>query len=65
MALEKAAGRLLPGYRAVFILHDVEGYAHDEVARMCGISSGTSKSQLHKAQMKLRRMLRPRARGSL
>ncbi len=58
-ALERAIERLPPGYRAVFILHDVEGYEHDEVARMCGISSGTSKSQLHKARMKLRRMLRP------
>ncbi|MBV9927243.1 MAG: RNA polymerase sigma factor [Acidobacteria bacterium] len=59
VALEKAVERLPPGYRAVFILHDVEGYEHDEVARLCGISSGTSKSQLHKARMKLRRMLRP------
>jgi RNA polymerase sigma-70 factor (ECF subfamily) len=56
--LETAIGRLPPGYRTVFILHDVEGYEHDEVARMCGISSGTSKSQLHKARMKLRQMLK-------
>jgi RNA polymerase sigma-70 factor (ECF subfamily) len=58
-ALERAVGRLPPGYRAVFILHDVEGYEHDEVARMCGITSGTSKSQLHKARMKLRQLLSP------
>ena len=66
-ALERAVGRLPPGYRAVFILHDVEGYEHDEVARMCGITSGTSKSQLHKARMKLRQLLSPRGltRGRL
>jgi RNA polymerase sigma-70 factor (ECF subfamily) len=58
VALETAIGNLPPGYRAVFILHDVEGYEHEEVARMCGISSGTSKSQLHKARMKLRQMLK-------
>ena len=59
VALETAIGKLPPGYRAVFILHDVEGYEHEEVARMCGISSGTSKSQLHKARMRLRQMLKP------
>ncbi len=59
VALETAIVRLPPGYRAVFVLHDVEGYEHEEVARMCGISPGTSKSQLHKARMKLRRMLKP------
>lgn len=59
VTLEQAIVRLPPGYRAVFVLHDVEGYEHEEVARMCGISSGTSKSQLHKARMRLRRMLRP------
>lgn len=59
-ALEAAIGKLPPGYRTVFVLHDVEGYEHEEVARMCGISPGTSKSQLHKARMKLRRLLKSR-----
>lgn len=49
--------RLPPGYRAVFILLDVEGYEHIEIRRMCGISAGNSKSQLHKARTKLRRLL--------
>ena len=48
---------LPPGYRSVFVLHDVEGFEHSEVARMLGISVGTSKSQLHKARLKLRGML--------
>jgi RNA polymerase sigma-70 factor (ECF subfamily) len=64
VALEQAVVRLPPGYRAVFVLHDVEGYEHEEVARMCGISPGTSKSQLHKARMRLRRMLSPPAEVS-
>jgi RNA polymerase sigma-70 factor (ECF subfamily) len=41
----------------VFVLHDVEGFEHEEVARMLGISVGTSKSQLHKARLKLRGLL--------
>jgi RNA polymerase sigma-70 factor (ECF subfamily) len=57
VALEAAVARLPPGYRAVFVLHDVEGYEHEEVARLCGISAGTSKSQLHKARARLRRLL--------
>jgi RNA polymerase sigma-70 factor (ECF subfamily) len=48
---------LPPGYRAVFVLHDVEGHEHEEVARLLGCSVGTSKSQLHKARMKLRNLL--------
>jgi RNA polymerase sigma-70 factor (ECF subfamily) len=58
IALDKAVGALPPGYRAVFVLHDVEGHEHEEVARMLGCSVGTSKSQLHKARMKLRGLLR-------
>ncbi len=57
MDLKKAISELPPGYRSVFVLHDVEGYEHSEVARMMGISIGTSKSQLHKARLKLRGML--------
>ncbi|MCA1594584.1 MAG: RNA polymerase sigma factor, partial [Acidobacteria bacterium] len=58
IALEKAVEQLPPGYRSVFLLHDVEGHEHEEVARMLGCSVGTSKSQLHKARMKLRTLLR-------
>ncbi|HEX8723186.1 MAG TPA: RNA polymerase sigma factor, partial [Pyrinomonadaceae bacterium] len=57
IALDKAVGQLPPGYRAVFVLHDVEGHEHEEVARLLGCSVGTSKSQLHKARMKLRNLL--------
>lgn len=58
LALDSAIGKLAPGYRAVFILHDIEGYEHAEIARICGNSVGTSKSQLHKARIKLRELLR-------
>jgi RNA polymerase sigma-70 factor, ECF subfamily len=57
IALKKAIGELPPGYKNVFVLHDVEGYEHEEVARRLGISVGTSKSQLHKARLKLRSLL--------
>jgi RNA polymerase sigma-70 factor (ECF subfamily) len=58
IALDKAISQLPPGYRSVFVLHDVEGHEHEEVARLLGCSVGTSKSQLHKARMKLRQLLR-------
>lgn len=58
IALDKAISQLPPGYRTVFVLHDVEGHEHEEIARMLGCSVGTSKSQLHKARMKLRMLLR-------
>jgi RNA polymerase sigma-70 factor (ECF subfamily) len=48
---------LSPGYRAVLILHDVEGYEHEEIGKILGCAVGTSKSQLHKARLKLRRLL--------
>lgn len=57
IALDRAISQLPPGYRAVFVLHDVEGHEHEEVARLLGCSVGTSKSQLHKARMKLRQIL--------
>ena len=57
LVLEKAITQLAPGYRAVFILHDVEGYEHSEIARSLGISTGTSKSQLHKARLRLRQFI--------
>src|SRR5438128_316788 len=58
IALDKAIGQLPPGYKMVFTLHDIEGHEHEEIARMLGVSVGTSKSQLHKARMKLRGLLR-------
>ena len=58
IALDKAIAQLPPGYRTVFTLHDIEGHEHEEIARMMKISVGTSKSQLHKARMKLRGLLR-------
>ena len=60
IALVSAIEKLPAGYRTVFLLHDVEGYEHEEIARVLGISAGTSKSQLHKARMRLRSMLRKR-----
>src|SRR5713101_8398225 len=54
ISLEEAIKQLSPGYRAVFLLHDVEGYQHQQIGRMLGCAIGTSKSQLHKARMKLR-----------
>jgi RNA polymerase sigma-70 factor (ECF subfamily) len=57
IAIKNAIAELPRGYRNVFVLHDVEGYEHEEVARMLNISVGTSKSQLHKARLKLRGLL--------
>lgn len=59
--LERAVGALPPGYRTVFVLHDVEGLEHNEIAQQIGCSIGNSKSQLHKARMKLRELLKQRA----
>jgi RNA polymerase sigma factor (sigma-70 family) len=56
-ALDKAIAELPAGYRAVFCLVEVEGYAHGEVAELLGISEGTSKSQLHHAKRLLQRKL--------
>jgi len=56
-SIDEAAQQLSPGARAVFVLHDVEGYTHEEIARELGITSGGSKSQLFKARAKLRRLL--------
>jgi RNA polymerase sigma-70 factor (ECF subfamily) len=57
LALNKAIEQLPPGYKKVFWLNDVEGYEHEEIARMLKLSVGTSKSQLHKARLKLRGLL--------
>lgn len=58
LALERAVGSLPAGYRLIFILHDVEGFEHNEIATMLDCSIGNSKSQLHKARLKLREALR-------
>ena len=57
--IEEAARQLSPGARTVFLLHDVEGYTHEEIAEELGITAGGSKSQLFKARAKLRRLLAP------
>jgi RNA polymerase sigma-70 factor (ECF subfamily) len=57
MDLQAAIARLPDGARAVFVLHDVEGYRHAEIGGLLGVSPGTSKSQLHRARMALRAML--------
>lgn len=62
IALQDAIARLPPGYRSVFVLHDVRGYEHDEVANILGCAVGTSKSQLSKARIKLRKLLNSRRR---
>jgi len=64
LAIEKAVRMLPAGYRAAFIMHDVEGYKHEEAALLLGFTSGTSKSQLHKARANLRAALsRPATRA--
>jgi RNA polymerase sigma-70 factor (ECF subfamily) len=57
VVLERVIEGLPPGYRIIFVLHDIEGYEHGEIAEMLGCSIGNSKSQLHKARMKLRHEL--------
>jgi RNA polymerase sigma-70 factor (ECF subfamily) len=56
-SIEQAMEKLSPGARMVFVLHDIEGYTHDEIGHELGITSGGSKSQLFKARAKLRRLL--------
>lgn len=58
LALERAVADLPAGYRLIFVLHDIEGYEHNEIASMLDCSIGNSKSQLHKARLKLRDALR-------
>ena len=65
IALENAIGQLPNGYKNVFVLHDVEGFEHEEVARILGCSVGTSKSQLHKARLKLQKLLKKKANPRL
>src|SRR5499425_1576172 len=61
--LERSVERLPPGYRTVFVLHDVQGYEHNEIADIMGCSVGNSKSQLHKARTRLREPLQEEARA--
>jgi RNA polymerase sigma-70 factor (ECF subfamily) len=60
--LERAIAQLPEGCRAAFLLHDVEGLEHQEIAQVLGIATGTSKSQVHKARLKIRAYLTRRAR---
>jgi RNA polymerase sigma-70 factor (ECF subfamily) len=55
--LEEAITKLPPGARRVFVLHDVEGYKHEEIAEMLGVTSGATKAQLHRARLLLREAL--------
>lgn len=61
--LERAINRLPAGYRIVFVLHDIEGYEHAEISQLLGVKIGTTKSQLHKARLQLRRILTPKVSG--
>jgi RNA polymerase sigma-70 factor (ECF subfamily) len=61
--LERAVEQLPPGYKTVFVLHDVQGYEHNEIAEIMGCSIGNSKSQLHKARMRLRDLLQEELRA--
>ncbi len=58
LELQRSIDSLPPGYRTIFVLHDVEGYEHNEIAELVGCSVGNSKSQLHKARLKLRELLK-------
>jgi RNA polymerase sigma-70 factor, ECF subfamily len=58
LQLQRAIDHLPPGYRTIFVLHDVEGFEHNEIAEIVGCSIGNSKSQLHKARIKLRDLLK-------
>lgn len=60
--LERAVEQLPPGYKQIFVLHDVQGYEHNEIAGIMGCSIGNSKSQLHKARMRLRELLQEAVR---
>jgi RNA polymerase sigma-70 factor, ECF subfamily len=61
--LERSIEQLPPGYRTVFVLHDVQGYEHNEIASIMGCSVGNSKSQLHKARTRLRELLQEAIRN--
>ena len=60
--LERSIEQLPPGYRTVFVLHDIQGYEHNEIAEIMDCSVGNSKSQLHKARTRLRKLLQEQVR---
>jgi RNA polymerase sigma-70 factor, ECF subfamily len=62
MRIGRALEQMPDGYRAIFVLHDVQGYAHEEIAAILGCSIGNSKSQLHKARLRMRELLTRRIR---
>jgi RNA polymerase sigma-70 factor (ECF subfamily) len=59
LALARAINELPPGYRTIFLMHEVQGYEHQEIAKLLHCSIGNSKSQLHKAKLRMRRLLAP------
>lgn len=59
VAIEKAIKQLPPKCKMMFVLYDIQGYAHNEIAKLLGCSVGNAKSQLHKARVRLRKLLRP------
>jgi RNA polymerase sigma-70 factor (ECF subfamily) len=61
--LQRAIEQLPPGYKSVFVLHDIQGYEHNEIAEILDCSIGNSKSQLHKARMRLRELLQETLRS--
>ena len=61
--LSNAVDQLSDGYKQMFILHDVEGYEHNEIAKILGCSVGNSKSQLFKARLRLRKLLQEALRS--
>jgi RNA polymerase sigma factor (sigma-70 family) len=63
--LERAIAALPDGYRTVMVLHDVEGYTHEEIAAQLGVAAGTTKSQLFWARRAVRALLAPKARGQV
>lgn len=65
MSIERAVAQLPTGYKNVFVLHDIEGFEHQEIARILGCSQGTSKSQLFKARVKMRGLLTKKANPRL
>lgn len=60
ITLRRVLGQLAPRYRRVLMLHDLQGYRHEDISQLLGITSGASRSQLHKARLKLRIALAPR-----
>ena len=61
MKLERALEKLPDRMRQVIVLHDVEGYTHEEIAEFMGVTPGTSKSQLFKARARMRELLHPKS----